>query len=338
MIERTTPLLTWRERIPPSLKLQEGLGLIVILALILIVMSWLSPVFFTGRNLINLLVDSSTISMIAVFTTMLMVSGGLDLSVAANAALAGVVIAEAQPSLGIWGASVLAVVVAALVGTLNGFMVTIVRINPFITTLGTMSLARGLAFVLADGLTVPVYEAGFAQLGEGTIVGVPLPVIITLGLFLVSWMVMRYTVYGRAMYAIGGNAEASNLAGLPVNRYRFAAYLLCGLSAGVAGVFLTSRLYAAAPQAAQGIELSVIAAVVLGGTSLAGGKGTILGTFFGVLILATLNNGMRLLSLSTDYQQIIQGAVLLLAVGLDQLRIGGTGRLMRADSGKGRVG
>jgi len=325
------PTVSWRERVPPSLRLQEGIGLILVLALILVVMSSLSPVFFTGRNLINLLVDSSTISIIAVFTTMLMVGGGLDLSVAASAAFAGIIIAEAQPALGIWGATALAVAASTIVGVLNGFLVTVVRINPFITTLGTMSLARGLAFVLADGLTVPVYDEAFVQLGEGTVAGIPLPVIVMLALFLLAWIVMRYTVYGRAMYAIGGNAEASRLAGLPVNRYRFVAYLLSGLSAGIAGVFLTSRLYAAAPQAAQGYELSVIAAVVLGGTSLSGGKGTILGTLIGVLILATLNNGMRLLSLSTDYQQIIQGAVLLLAVGLDQLRIGGIGRLTRAN-------
>lgn len=330
MTQQATPAVNWRERVPMSLRAQEGIGLMLILVLIVIVMSRLSPVFFSGGNLINLLVDSSAISIMAVFTTMLMVGGGLDLSIAANAAFAGIIIAEGQPTLGIWNATALAVAASTLVGLMNGFLVTVVRINPFITTLGTMSLARGLAFVLADGLTVPVFDEGFVQLGEGTVAGIPLPVIVMLGLFLVAWVVMRYTVYGRAMYAIGGNAEASGLAGLPVNRYRSMAYVLSGLSAGAAGVFLTSRLYAAAPQAAQGYELSVIAAVVLGGTSLAGGKGTILGTFIGVLILATLNNGMRLLSLSTDYQQIIQGAVLLLAVGLDQLRIGGIGRLTGA--------
>jgi ribose transport system permease protein len=321
--------VSWRERLPSSLRLQEGLALIALLIVIMLVMSFLSPDFFNSRNMINLLVASSTISMIAVFTTMLMVSGGLDLSVAANAALTGIVIAELQEPLGIWGATGVALLVSALVGMLNGFFVTVVRINPFITTLGTMSLARGIAFVLADGLTVPVFDETFVQLGEGTVGGVPIMVIVTLGFFALAWIILRYTTYGRAMYAIGGNAEASALAGLPVNRYRFIAYLLSGLSAGIAGVFLTSRLYAAAPQAAQGYELSVIAAVVLGGTSLAGGKGTILGTLIGVLILATLNNGMSLLSLSTDYQQIIQGAVLLLAVGLDQLRYGSVMRLAR---------
>ncbi len=302
--------------------LQEGVALIGILILITILLSLLSPVFLSSRNLINLLVASTTISMMAVFTTMLMVSGGLDLSVAAVAALAGVIIAETQGSLGIWSGVALALAVSALIGLINGVLVTVVRINPFITTLGMLSLARGVASVLSNGLTTPVFDDTFAQLGEGAIAGVPIPVIVTLILFLLAWVVMRYTVYGRALYAIGGNTEASGLAGLTVTRYRLIAYMLSALSAGVAGVFLTARLYAAAPQAAQGYELSVIAAVVLGGTSLAGGKGTILGTFVGVLILAALNNGMTLLSLSTDYQQIIQGAVLLLAVGLDQLRVG----------------
>ena len=134
---------------------------------------------------------------------------------------------------------------------------------------------------------------------------------------MIGIVVLNYTTYGRAMYAMGGNAEASHLAGLPVKRYRLMSYLLSGFSAGLAGVVLTSRLYAAAPQAATGMEFSVIAAVVLGGTSMAGGKGTVLGTLVGVLILGTLNNGMTLLSLSSDYQQIVQGLVLLLAVAID---------------------
>ena len=310
-------------------RFQEGVGLLLIFAFIVVGMSLLSPFFLTPRNLLNLLLASSTMSMIAVFTTMLMIGGGLDLSVGAVAALTGVVIAEYQTALGIWGATGLGIVAAVLMGLLNGVMVTYVRINPFITTLATMSLARGIAFVLADGLTVPVYEERFAWLGEGLILDIPVPVIVSAALFILVWVILRYTTYGRAMYAMGGNAEASRLAGLRIDRYRLTAYVLSGFSAGFAGVFLTSRLYAAAPQAATGMELSVIAAVVLGGTSLAGGKGTILGTLLGVLILGTLNNGMVLLSLSSDYQQIVQGIVLLLAIGLDQLRLGGLERLVR---------
>jgi ribose/xylose/arabinose/galactoside ABC-type transport system permease subunit len=243
--------------------------------------------------------------------------------------LTGIVIAQYQTTLGIWGAAGLGLVAALLMGILNGVMVTYVGINSFITTLGSMSLARGLAFVLADGLTVPVYEETFAWLGEGTVLGIPVPVIASFILFVLVWIVLRYTTYGRAMYAMGGNAEASHLAGLRVKRYRLMSYVLSGLSAGIAGIFLTSRLYAAAPQAAGDMQLSVIAAVVLGGTSMAGGKGAVLGTLVGVLILGALNNGMVLLSLSSDYQQIVQGIVLLLAIGLDQLRVGGLGRLVR---------
>jgi ribose transport system permease protein len=191
-------------------------------------------------------------------------------------------------------------------------------------------VARGLAFVFSGGLSEPMLDPAFGQLGRGFIAGIPVPVIVLVIMFVVAFIVMKYGTYGRAMYAIGGNPMASHLSALPVKRYQLIAYTLSGLSAGVAGLFLTSQLAAGAPQAAFGLELSVIAAVVLGGTSLAGGKGTLFGTLIGVLILGTLNNGMVLLSLSSYYQQIAQGLVLLLAVGLDQLRLGGVGRLTRS--------
>jgi ribose transport system permease protein len=205
-------------------------------------------------------------------------------------------------------------------------LVTRVGINPLITTLGMLSVTRGLAFVFSGGLTEPMLDPNFGQLGRGYIAGLPVPVVVLIILVIASYIVMRYTNYGRAMYAIGGNAVASHLAGLPTKRYQLIAFVLSGLSAGVAGIFLTSQLGAGAPQAAFGLELSVIAAVILGGTSLAGGKGTIQGTLIGVLILGTLNNGMVLLSVSAYYQQIAQGLVLLLAVGLDQFRLGSIGR------------
>jgi ribose/xylose/arabinose/galactoside ABC-type transport system permease subunit len=213
-----------------------------------------------------------------------------------------------------------------LVGLTNGLLVTRVGINPLITTLGMFSVARGLAFVFSGGLTEPMLDETFGKLGRGFVAGIPGPVLVFVVVTIGCYIVMRYTKYGRAMYSIGGNRTASYLAGLKVTRYQMTAYLLSGLSAGLASILLTSQLGAGAPQAAFGLELSVIAAVILGGTSLAGGKGTILGTLIGVLILGTLNNGMVLLSVSAYYQQIAQGLVLLLAVGLDQFRIGGIGR------------
>jgi ribose transport system permease protein len=328
-----------------SANLQELIGLIIMLALIVGAMSSLSDVFLTPRNFNNLLLFSSTIGIIAVFTTMLMISGGLDLSVASTAALCGVVIGVLQEPLGLMGASLVALAAGAAVGLLNGFLVTYVGINSLITTLGMLSVARGFAFVLSDALTIPVFSveedkmavyARFASLSEGRVplplLGeVPFPIVFTLLLFVGAIYVLRFTTYGRAMYAIGGNAEASRLAGLAVRRYRMLAFMLSGLSAAVAGMFLTARLYAADPRAAPSVELTVITAVVLGGTSLAGGKGSLVGTLLGVLILSTLLNGLNLQSVSTEYQNIAQGLVLLIAVLLDQVRLG------NVDVGIGRV-
>lgn len=302
--------------------LRDVLGLLIFYVLIFIFFAVMSPFFLTPQNLVNLLVAASTLGIVAVFTTLLMIGGGLDLSVGSALALAGVVIAVNMDTVGIWPAAILGLAAGTLVGVLNGALVTQMRINPVITTLGTLYVARGLAFVFSNGLTKPVYDEDFARLGSGVILGLPAPVVAALLLFALGFVVMNFSTYGRALFMVGGNADASFLAALPVNRYRLLAYTMSGFSAGLAGVILTSRLYAAAPQAATGLEFSVIAAVVLGGTSLAGGKGTLLGTAIGVLILGTLNNGMTLLSLSSDYQQIVQGLVLALAVAIDQFRLG----------------
>ena len=307
-----------------SSALQEGFGLLAIYAIILVAMSLLSPYFLSSKNFTNLLLASSTMGIIAMFTTMLMVGGGLDLSIGSTVALVGVIISHAQYTLGIPGAVAVGLAASVAIGLTNGLLVTRVGINPLITTLGMFSVVRGLAFVISGGLTETMFDPVFGRLGRGFIAAIPVPVIIFAVVTVACHVVMKYTKYGRAMYSIGGNPTASRLAGLPVKRYQLAAYVLSALSAGVAGVILTSLLGAGAPQAATGLELSVIAAVILGGTSLAGGKGTILGTLLGVLILGTLNNGMVLLSVSAYYQQIAQGLVLLLAVGLDQLRLRGT--------------
>lgn len=306
--------------------LQQGLGLFVVFMAILVVMSFLSPFFLSANNFLNLLLASSTIGIVAMFTTMLMVGGGLDLSVGSTAALVGVVIAHTQTALGIWGAVGLGLLVGLLVGVINGLFVTRVGINPLITTLGMLSVTRGLAFVYSGGLTEPVPDAAFGQLGRGALGPIPNPVLLFVFLTVLTFFLMRFTTYGRAMFSIGGNPTASFLAGLPVKRYQMIAYTLSGFSAALAGVVLTSRLAAGAPQPTAFLELSVIAAVVLGGTSLAGGKGGIFGSLIGVLILGALSNGMTLLSVPSYYQQIAQGLVLLLAVGLDQVRIGSIGR------------
>lgn len=318
-------------RIFRSNDVQEVIALLIMLVLILVVMSGLSDLYLTQRNITNMLMESTTVGIIAVFTTMLMISGGLDLSVASTAALCGVIIGAMQEDAGLWQGVIAALFAGTLVGFVNGFLVVYVGINPLITTLGMLSIARGLAFVFCDGLTIPVFDltgeqteayTAFTQLSEGRFADIPYPVFVMLGLFILGIIILRYTTYGRAMYSIGGNEEASRLAGLPVNRYRMIAYTLSGLSCAIAGVFLTSRLYAADPRAAPNVELTVITAVVLGGTSLAGGQGNLFGTFLGVMILSALLNGLNLQSVSTEWQNITQGFVLLIAVGIDQIRLG----------------
>lgn len=312
-------------------KAQELLALAFMLALVVFVMSVTNDLFLTPRNLTNLLVDTTTVGIIAVFTTMLMIGRGLDLSVASTAALCGVVIGALQADLGIWAAVAAALGTGAAVGLVNGVVVTYIGINPLIATLGMLSIARGLAFVFANGLTIPVFDrtgehaeayAAFAWLSEGRIIGLPFPVLVMLALFAIGIVVLRTTAYGRSMYAIGGNEVAARLASLPVSRYRLTSYVLSGMSAALAGVLLTSRLYAADPRAAPSIELTVITAVVLGGTSLAGGQGSLLGTLLGVFLLGGLINGLKLHGVSTEWQNIAQGFVLLLAVGIDQVRQG----------------
>lgn len=323
----------------PTIGLGSGVGLLVAYLVMIFIISRLSPVFLSQRNLTNLLVSVAVLGMIAIFSTMLMIGGGLDLSVGATTALVGVVVANlATPitidgstlNFGVWGATLIGLLLGVFIGLLNGMLITWVGINPLITTLGMLSTVRGLAFVFSGGLSIQLLDKDFGQLGRGTLGPFPVIVLVLLLLFIVAVIVMRFTTYGRAMYAIGGNSRASHLAGLPVKRYQMIAYTLSGLSAAVAGVFLTSRLGVAAPQASTGLELSVVAAIILGGASLSGGKGNLFGTLLGVLILGTLQNAMTLLSVSAYYQQIALGVVLLIAVGVDQLRVGNLSRFLRA--------
>lgn len=314
----------------PRIDFSGGVGLLILYGVMVFIISRLSPYFLGPRNLVNVPVSVAVIGMIAIFSTMLMISGGLDLSVGATTALVGVIAASLQGTLGVWGAAGLGLLVGVLVGLINGLLVTRVGINPLITTLGMLSVVRGLAFVFSGGLSIAMLDKDFAQLGRGSILGLPIIVVVVVIMFVAAALVMRFTTYGRAMYAIGGNSRASHLAGLPVKRYQMTAYILSGLSAAIAGLFLTSRLGTAAPQASTGLELKVVAAIILGGTSLAGGKGSLFSTLLGVLILGTLDNAMTLLSISSYYQQIALGVILLLAVGLDQLRVGNLSRLLRS--------
>ena len=282
----------------------------------------LSPYFFSISNLVNLGQTVAIVGIVAIGMTMVIISGGIDLSVGSVAALAGVVTSFVWTGSGLPLAisAILGVLSGALVGALNGFFITRIKINPLITTLAMFSIIRGLAFVISNGQTNQINNDAFKFLGRGAIAGVPVSLVIMILLYLFFGYVLRSTQFGRAIFAIGGSAEASRLAGIPINRTLMRVYVICGLLAGFGGILTASQLALSAPRAATGLELSVIAAVVLGGTSLSGGKGSLLGTLLGVLILRILDNGLILLNVSSFYQEVASGLVLLLAVGFDQLR------------------
>lgn len=299
----------------------EELSLLVVYILMFALLAYLGrPYFLRPQNLVNILLQVSTVGIISVTMTMVIVSGGIDLSIGSVVALTGVIIAGWSHHMPMPAAIAAALLIGTAIGAFNGAAITFAGINPLITTLATLSIVRALAMRFSGGLTQSVTDESFRFLGRGYLLGVPVPVIVMLILFALTAIVMGMTIVGRNIYAIGGNAAASRLAGLPVSALRLTVYTLSGLSAALGGVFLTAQLGAAAPQAASGLELSVIAAVILGGTSLSGGKGTIFGTLLGVLIMGTLESGLNTLGARSETKDFAKGVVLLAAVGIDQLR------------------
>ena len=220
----------------------------------------------------------------------------------------------------VWVAVGLALALAAAIGVVNGLFTTRLKLNPLITTLGMMSIVSGIALVLTGGLTRPLMIPGFNWIGSDRLFAIPIPLIIMVITFFALWLVMTRTKFGRFIYAAGGNAEASRLIGIPVERTVIVLYVISALAGAVAGTILGAMLGAAGPNAAGSQLLTVIAAIILGGTSLNGGRGSVWGTLLAVLILGTLNNGLTLLNVSSFWQDVTRGVVLMLAVSLDQLR------------------
>lgn len=301
-----------------------GIGLLVVYLVIVVVFSRLSEFFLTRNNFLNIGVGVSILGIVAATQTMVIVARGFDLSVGSTVALAGVVTANiltggGSEPLALAGA----IAVGLVVGVVNGLLITVVRVNPLITTLATLAVVRGIAYVWTDALTQTFPGPNLRWLGIGRVFGdVPVSVVIMLVVFVLVWFTLRFTTFGRALFAVGGNPRAALLAGIDVGRVQFAAYVISGLSAGFAGAILAAQLSAGSPQAADGLELNAVAAVVLGGASLAGGRGRVWGTLLGALIMETLRNGLVLTDVSSFYQMIAWGVVLLLAVVIDQVRRG----------------
>ncbi|MFP7331792.1 ribose ABC transporter permease [Shouchella clausii] len=301
--------------------LTATLGPFIGLFLIILIISILNPGFLTAPNLLNVLRQVSINALIAFGMTFVILTGGIDLSVGAILAFSGAVTATLlssgmDPILAI----LIGLLVGAALGAINGIIIAKGKVAPFIATLATMTIYRGATLMFTDGR--PVSNLGdstlFQMLGGGYFFGIPMPAITMMISFVILYLILKKTTFGRRVYAVGGNEEASILSGIKVDRIKIYVYSLTGFLAAIAGVILTSRLNSAQPTAGTMYELDAIAAVVLGGTSLTGGKGWIVGTLIGALIIGVLNNGLNLLGVSSFFQQVVKGSVILLAVLLDR--------------------
>jgi len=283
-------------------------------------LSLLSPSFLTSSNLLNVLRQISVNALLAFGMTAVILAAGIDLSVGSVLAVSGAV--AAGLSVAGWPApAAMAAALAAgtLMGLFNGLFVAAFRIAPFIVTLGGLTIFRGVALVYTDGRPITGLPDAFDALGNGVALGVPVPVWVMLAFLGLTHFLLRFTSLGRAVYAVGGNEEAARLSGLPIVRTKLVVYGFSGFAAALGGLVLTGRLNSAQPTAGSGFELDAIAAVVVGGTSLFGGRGSVLGTFLGAAIIGVLNNGMNLLDVSAFYQQIVKGGVILGALLVDRL-------------------
>ncbi len=296
------------------------LTLIVLITAIIIVMSNVNPYFLSFSNFRAVAVGMAPTAIIVIGMAILLASGGFDLSVGSVMALSSTVVAMLLlTGMPIPLAVVCGLVLGGLVGVVNGLLVTGLGINPLIATLGTMSIARGIALVLTEGFSVSSLPASFAWIGKADIGGFPVIVLFTILLVVLFDLAVRHTRFFRQVYFIGANEKAAMLSGIHVTRVRIILYALTGILAALAGVLLASRLMSGTPTAGNGIELQVLAAAVIGGASLRGGEGTILGAFLGVVFVALINNTMTMLAVSIYWQMIVIGGVLVTAVALDML-------------------
>lgn len=298
----------------------HGRGLIVMLLALGVWFSLGSEFFLTRDNLLLIGAEASALGIMATAQTYLIVARGIDLSVGSVVALSGVVTGLAFTNgVDIWTAAGLGLLVGAGAGLVNGFLAVVVGINPLIVSLGTLSFFSGLAFELSGGNTLVVANKSFDFLGSGEILGIPVPLLIFCVVGLSAYFVQRFTTIGRMIYAIGGNPVASELSGIPAKKVVFTLYILSGLSAALAGMILTSQLNSASPQVGGNFLLTVITAVILGGTSLNGGVGSIAGTTVAVALLTVLSNGFGLLGYDSSIETMVLGGVLIFAVVLDQI-------------------
>lgn len=299
----------------------SSFGVLVILIVLSAAIAVANPKFLTQQNLFSVMRAFSYIAIIAIGQTLVIISGGVDLSVGSIYGFSGLITAFLVYRLGLnLPLGILAgLVTGSLLGLANGLMITKIRIPPFIATLGMLSVARGLSYALTTGFPIRT-ETAFNRIGQGYLWVVPLPVVYMIVLAILFSVFLGRTIIGRRIYAIGGNEEATKVSGVNVHRVKIIVYCLCGLLAAISGIVTTSRLGVAQSTSGIGYELDVIAAVIIGGASLSGGKGTTLGAILGAAIMGVLRNGLILLNVSAYWQQSVLGFVILVAIAADQLR------------------
>lgn len=287
-----------------------------------VALSILSPSFLTGSNILNVLRQVSTNANLAFGMTLIIIICGIDLSVGSILAVSGTLAAGliTLNHVPVPAAVLIGITVGTLLGLFNGVVIAKTGMPPFIVTLAMMTMARGLAFVYTGGMPVRTIDPAFNDIGNGYMGPIPLPVIYTAVLFAAIYFLLNKTQFGRHVYAVGGNREAAKFSGININKIEIAVFTLSGFLAAVSGVVLCARMYSGQPTLGNGFELDAIAAVVLGGTSFSGGIGTLGGTVIGALVIGVLNNGLNLLNVSSFWQLIIKGAVILLAVYVDTMK------------------
>jgi ribose transport system permease protein len=275
-----------------------------------------STFFLTKVNISNILIQVTTIGFIAIPMTFIIISGAMDLSVGSILGISGVTLGISfQSGFNIWICVILAILIGALAGSLNGLLIAKFKMQAIVVTIGTLVTLRGLVYIITEGKPISGYPESFYFLGQGTVLGLPFNVIVMVILFAIAYLIIKKTRIGRYTYALGNNEEAVRYSGINVVRIRFMTFLMSGVFAAISGIFYVSRYASAQADSGDGIELDVITAVLIGGTHIFGGKGSLLGTFLGILLIGTLRNGLNLMGVSVLFQTMILGVLILIAVG-----------------------
>lgn len=306
-----------------KLEIKGNLSILMGLIVLCVFFSITSSKFLSASNFINILLQVSNVGIVAIGGMFVILTGGIDLSAGSMSAIVGLFMAGFCVDNGfpVPISILLGIIMGIALGLINGLSVTRLRMSPFIVTLAMQSMLRGLGNVYSMGTTISGMPSSFNIIGGGNLWGIPLPVILLIFLFVLAHFILSKTVFGHQVYAVGGNREAAYLAGINVKRIEMITYLIAGGLTAVAALVLTGRLAAALPTAAEGLEFSAISAIVIGGGSLSGGKGNMLGTFIGVLIIGVLNNGLNLLNISPFWSQFAQGLIIFIAVLIDALNL-----------------